>query len=159
MGTCMAEEAPMPVCQGNIFRVFGIEPFSGGSILLSGLDNIASSDTPGARIMLMDTSGEILWEYKTTEGGEQTRYNCAVQVDENTIAALLDLRDQTGYIDFIEMNGEIHRSELLHGPHKIFANDAGILVNILWEDTTRLIQMDGEGSVGGLGTVNIWTTS
>lgn len=146
MGACMAEEAPVSVCKGNIFRVFGIEPFSGDSILLSGLDNIASSDTPGARIAVIDPSGEILWEYKTTEGSEQTRYNCAVQVDEDTIAALLDLRDQTGYIDFIEMDGEIHRSELLYGPHKIFANDAGILVNILWEDITHLIQMDKEGN-------------
>lgn len=146
MGVCMAEEAPVSVCQGNIFRVFGIEPFSGDSILLSGLDNIASSDTPGARIAVIAPSGGILWEYKTTEGSEQTRYNCAVQVDEDTIAALLDLRDQTGYIDFIEMDGETHRSELLHGPHKIFANDAGILVNILWEDATHLIQMDKEGN-------------
>lgn len=62
MGACMAEEAPVSVCKGNIFRVFGIEPFSGDSILLSGLDNIASSDTPGARIAVIDPSGEILWE-------------------------------------------------------------------------------------------------
>lgn len=147
MGACMAEEAPVPVCKGNIFRIFGIEPFSGDSILLSGLDNISSSDTPGARIAVIDPSGAILWEYKTTEGGEQTRYNCAVQVDEDTIAALLDLRDQTGYIDFIEMDGETRRSELFHGPHKIFANDAGILINTLWEDITYLIQMDREGNI------------
>ena len=156
MQICLAEpmeRASMPLFIENSFRVFSIEPFSEENILLSGLENKASSDTPGACIVLMQPSGEILWEYKVEEGNEQTRYDCAVQIDENTIAALLDLRDQTGYIDFIEIGGDSHRSELLKGPNRIFANDAGILVNVLWEGLSSLIQMDQSGNV--LWTVDI----
>lgn len=144
--TGMAEETPTTAYVEDIFRIFSIEPFSGDKLLLGGVENAASSDTPGARIAVMDPSGTILWDYKVTEGSEQTRYDSVVQTGSDSVAALMDLRDQTGYIDFIEMDGETHRSALLNGPHKIFANDAGVLVNLLWEDATQLVQMDRDGN-------------
>lgn len=133
---------------GEVFQLRGITTFSNEYMLLYGSDHAPSAEAQTAKLALIDESGTRAWEYQDPEGAEQSAYLSAIQVDEQTIAALFSSgSDENAYIDFITPQGRARRSAGIKNARGLYREEGGILVESHPETAlTRLALLDEAGN-------------
>lgn len=117
------------------------------SLLLSGVRVPTSAPEKTASMVLLDVSGQLLWQDDETKRPSPTQYSSAVQVDQQTIVALLK-DEENAYFSTIRHDGGKRYSAALSQAEitirHFMANDAGILCSGTLESshTSRLVQFD-----------------